>query len=138
MNTKFEITKTVLTLSNLPISDSRIENTIFTWFSNPRTKEKGGMRLTEQGFNSLKTVFKFYDIKFQNPIKFTNKFTIWLDKHFQYPFYITSKNICVFDERSAVQLIVFSGDIQKYYRANIRFAEKQQDSNQKETSLTQE
>jgi hypothetical protein len=129
MNQKFEITKLVLETMGFPFDQKRIEKTIPTWWQNPRKKENGGLRLTEQGFEALqKADIKFYEIKFDEPLTLTNKLTIWLDQNLDCPYYFTSRKIWVFGERTAVQMVLFSGNIQKYQRAHERFAEKQKSS----------
>jgi hypothetical protein len=39
---------------------------------------------------------------------------IWLDRFIDSPYYIDKNSIVVFKEKTAVQLILFNGDIQKY------------------------
>lgn len=125
MNPKYEITKLVLESLKLPTDDERIRKTIPTWWVNPRRKETGGLRLTEQGFECLcKADIKYYEIKFDEPLNYTNQFAIWIDRNLDCPFYITSRKIYVFGERMAVQLVLFEGNIQKFKRAKERFQQK--------------
>lgn len=125
MNPKYEITKLVLESLKLPTDDERIRKTIPTWWVNPRRKETGGLRLTEQGFDCLcKADIKYYEIKFDEPLNYTNQFAIWIDRNLDCPFYITSRKIYVFGERMAVQLVLFEGNIQKFKRAKERFQQK--------------
>jgi hypothetical protein len=129
MNPKHEITKAVLEFLDLPADDRRIKQTIPTWWVNPRNKDKGGLRLTDQGFDCLtKAGIKHYELKFDEPIEYTNELIIWIDQNIDCPFYITNKKIWVFGEKLAVQLVLFSGNIAKFHRAQKRFAEKQKDS----------
>ena len=58
---------------------------------------------------------------------FTNKLVIWIDQNLESPFYLTSKQIYVFGEKIAVQLVLFSGNIAKFQRAKERFTEKSLD-----------
>lgn len=125
MNQKFEITKLVLEITGVSFDKKRIEKTIPIWWQNPRRKEKGGLRLTEQGFEALqKADIKSYEIKFDEPLIPTNKLIVWIDQNIDCPYYITSKKIWVFGEKTAVQLVLFSGNIQKFQRAHERFSEK--------------
>lgn len=125
MNLKHEITKKVLESLDLTADEKRIKQTIPVWWVNPRKKEKGGLRLTEQGFECLcKADIKFYEIKFDEPIFFTNQLAIWIDQNINCPFYLTPKKIFVSGEKMAVQLVLFSGNIQKYHRAHQKFKEK--------------
>lgn len=125
MNQKFEITKIVLDTLELPNDEERIRKTIPTWWYNTRRKEKGGLRLTEQGFEALqKADIKSYEIKFDEPLTPTNKLIVWIDQNIDCPYFITSRKIWVFGEKTAVQLVLFSGNIQKFQRAHERFSEK--------------
>jgi hypothetical protein len=129
MNPKYEITKIVLESLGLTADEKRIKQTIPTWWVNPRNKEKGGLRLTDQGFECLvKADIKCYEIKFEEPIIYTNQLAIWIDQNIEFPFYITKRSIHVFGEKLAVQLVLFSGNIAKFHRAQKRFAEKQKNS----------
>lgn len=129
MNPKHEITKAVLESLGLPADEQRIKKTIPTWWVNTRNKLKGGLRLTEQGFECLqKADIKCYEIKFEEPILFTNELAIWIDQNIDCPFYLTARKIWVFGEKTAVQLVLFSGNIAKFHRAQKRFAEKQKTS----------
>jgi hypothetical protein len=123
---KHEITKLVLEAKGLVADEKRVKQTIPIWWVNPRKKEKGGLRLTEQGFECLQQAdLKFYDVRFDEPIFFTNKLAIWIDQNIDCPFYLTEKRIYVFGEQLAVQLVLFSGNIAKFQRAKQRFSEKQ-------------
>ena len=129
MNQKFEITRIVLQSQGIDATDQRIKKTIPTWWVNPRNKTKGGLRLTDQGFDCLaKAGIKHYELKFDEPIAYTNELIIWIDQNIDCPFYITNKKIWVFGERLAVQLVLFSGNIAKFHRAQKRFTEKQKTS----------
>jgi len=125
MNPKHEITKIVLEANGLIADEKRIKQTIPIWWVNPRKKEKGGLRLTEQGFECLQQAdIKYYEIRFDEPIFVTNKLAIWIDQNINCPFYLNNKRIWVFGEKMAVQLILFSGNISKFQRAQERFTEK--------------
>lgn len=83
---------------------------------NPRKKNIGGMRLTDEGFAIFteQMDMKSYDIAFPKEFTLTNQVTIWLDRFIDGPYYITKKSIIVFKEKTAVQLVLFSGDVQKF------------------------
>ena len=118
MNQKTEITKRILNSMGLDPSDDRVRKTIPTWWFSTRQKEKGGLRLTEQGFDAFRNAgIKEYRIKFEDPIYFTNHLMIWLDHFIDCPFYLRNQDIYVFSEKMAVQLVLFSGNIYKYSAA---------------------
>lgn len=118
MNQKNEITKHILNSMGLDASDNRVKKTIPTWWYSTRHKNKGGLRLTEQGFEAFKKAgIKEYRVEFQDQIHFTNQLMIWLDNFIDCPFYLRHKEIYVFSEKMAVQLVLFSGNIYKYSAA---------------------
>ena len=118
MNQKIEITKKVLELQGITPDDDRVKKTIPTWWFSTRSKEKGGLRLTEQGFECFqKAGITSHKIRFEKPIVVTNQVLIWFDQLIDCPFYITSKEIHVFNDKIAVQLVLFSGNIERYVRA---------------------
>jgi hypothetical protein len=118
MNQKTEITKRILESMGLDANDERVRKTIPTWWFSTRQKEKGGLRLTEQGFDAFRNAgIKEDRIKFDDPIYFTNQLMIWLDHFIDCPFYLRNQDIYVFSEKMAVQLVLFSGNIYKYSAA---------------------
>ncbi len=126
MNPKFDITKLVLETAGLPTDNVRVKKTIPTWWFSTRQKSKGGLRLTEQGFNALqKADIKCYEIKLEEPPAFTNEFIIWLDQNLDCPYFITNRKIWVFGEKTAVQLVLFPDNISKFFRAHKNFQEKE-------------
>jgi hypothetical protein len=116
MDQKHHLTKIVSTQLGWPTDAKTLEKNHILLWQNPRKKSQGGMRLTDEGF----TVFteqmdmKSYDIEFPKEFTLTNQVTIWLDRFVDGPYYITKKSIVVFKEKTAVQLILFSGDVQKF------------------------
>lgn len=105
----------------LPATEERVRKTIPTWWYSTRQKEQGGLRLTEQGFEAFqKAGIKEYRVKFEDNIQFTNQLIIHLDQLIDSPFYLRNKEIYVFNEKMAVQLVLFSGNIQKYTLAKVR------------------
>lgn len=85
-------------------------------WQNPRAKKQGGYRLSEEGFKVFteQMDMKSYDIDFPNEFTLTNQVTIWLDHFIDGPYFVTKKSIIVFKEKTAVQLVLFSGDVQKF------------------------
>ena len=126
MNQKDKITSIILNELSIENNPANFNKYFKLWWQNPRSKKTGGLRLTELGFMALeKAEIKSYKIKFDNPIEiFENKFIIWLDNSINCPFFITPKEIYVFGEKTAVQMILFSGDLKMLYKANTRNKEK--------------
>jgi hypothetical protein len=89
-----------------------------------RKKEKGGLRLTEQGFTCFQQAdIKFYRVQFDQKLEYTNQLVIWLDRYIDCPFYITNKEIFVFNEKMAIQLVLFSGNVAHFTSIKAKNAE---------------
>jgi len=105
------------------------------WWLNPRAKRTGGMRLSSEGYEALRKLdLEEFSVDLPEDIEFTNQTFLWLDKYVDCPYYLTHKNIKLFDSSMAVQLILFSGNIQKFGLARAKsVALKQQQNNLKKT-----
>ncbi len=85
------------------------------WWWNFRSKDSGGLRLTEEAITFIQenAKIKTYKIEFPKEFAFTPQVLVWLDNFIDSPFYITKKFIIVLKERAAFELYLFSGDIRK-------------------------
>ena len=120
MNQKIKITKYIAEQFNLPTDDKSIKKLIPAWWFNPRKKEIGGLRLTDEGFARATAHLKSYKVMFDEPVEYTNQLIIWLDHFINCPWYVTKKEIFVFNEKMAVQLVLFSGNITRYGAAKAK------------------
>jgi hypothetical protein len=116
LDVKSQLTKIVSNQLGWPADTKSLQKNNAVLWQNPRKKEVGGMRLTEQGYEVFTTQMemKSYDIEFPKDFTLTNQVMIWLDRFIDGPWHITKKSIVVFKEKTAVQLILFSGDVQKF------------------------
>jgi hypothetical protein len=130
MDQRIEITRVVLESIGLDATEKRVKETLPIWWQNPRQKDSGGLRLTDQGYTCLKQAdIKDYKIDLPKEIEWTNQLIIRMDQFIDCPFYLTKKAIYVFGEKMAVQLVLFSGNIQKYGLSKaMSVARKQQES----------
>lgn len=120
-NQKIEITKYILTQLNIPITEQIIRKKLSLWWKNPRDKVKGGLGLTSEGFSALNEAkIKNYHIKFNELLEFDSKTILGLDNFITAPFFINQKEIWIFDEFNAVQLVLFEGNVKKFITAKIR------------------
>ncbi len=86
-----------------------------TWWWNYRQKSSGGLRLTEEGFNFIieNTEIRSYKVDFPKDLKITPQILIYLDRFITCPYFVEKTSITVFEEKSALELYLFSGDIKK-------------------------
>jgi hypothetical protein len=95
--------------------DGDIEKLKILWWQNLRSKDEGGLRLTDLGIEFIKTQadIKVYEIKLPKEIKITAQILIWLDQFITSPWYLSKNTISVLSEKSAFELYLFSGDVKK-------------------------
>jgi len=85
------------------------------WWYNTRQKDVGGLRLTDNGFDVINKIeLQTYDIPYPRDMPMTTQIIIFLDKFIDCPYYLTNRSITVTNERKAVELGLFSGDLRKY------------------------
>ena len=78
-------------------------------------KNVGGLRLTDQGYDTIKEIgLATYDIPYPKDMPLTTQVIIFLDKFIDCPYYLTNRSITVTNEKKAVELTLFSGDLRKY------------------------
>jgi hypothetical protein len=85
------------------------------WWQNTRQKDTGGLRLTEEGFEIIKKLeITFYEILLPQDMPLTTQVIIFLDKFIDCPYFVTNKYLYVTNEKKAVELSLFSGDVRRY------------------------
>ena len=115
---KVEITKNILNILNPGYSEKDFKHAFGSWWISTRKKNRGGLRLTPEGFNAfINADIKNYRILYDSPVFFSNQILIWLDQFIECPFFVTPDGIYVFGEKMAVQLVLFSGNIAKFSHA---------------------
>jgi hypothetical protein len=119
MNLKTDFTKYIAEQHKLPVDEKSIKKYISVWWANPRQKDKGGLELTGDGFARASGHITFYKVDIIEPIEFTNQVILWLDNLIDYPWYLTKKSIFVSNEKMAIQLVLFSGDIIRFSAAKV-------------------
>ena len=130
MDQKDQFSQAFLKAAGLEFDDITISKKRAEWWYNVRTKENGGLRLTDQGLEFVTDIAKLktYNVKFPKDVKITPQILIWLDQFIKSPYHITKKDITVLTEMAAFELYLFSGDIQKmgYSKAlSKRFSQEQ-------------
>ena len=116
MNWKETSTKVFLKQAGIAISESSLAEYMPVWWQNTREKDSGGLRLTEAGMLFLmeKLELATYDIPFPPDFKITTQVVIFLDKFIDCPYFLTNKGLTVTNEKKALELHLFSGDVRKY------------------------
>jgi hypothetical protein len=112
-----KITYTKLFLKELGKSynDLSVKEHMPLWWYNTRQKDVGGLRLTEDGFDIINQIgIQTYDIPYPRDVPITTQIIIHLDKFIDCPYYLTARSLTVTNERKAVELGLFSGDLRKY------------------------
>lgn len=108
-------TKIFLKQLGQSINDQNVKAMMPIWWYNTRNKEVGGLRLTEEGYEVVKKAeITTYDIPFPLDMPLTTQVIIFLDQFINCPYYLTNRGITVTNEKKAVELSLFSGDIRKY------------------------
>lgn len=110
------LTKVFLKQADLPTDDNSVRSYTFRWWKNPRKKLNSGLALTQEGFQFLTNTLelKYYTIPFPKDFQFTVQIILWLDQFIDCPHYYNQKEIMVFKEKKAAELMLFAGDVRKY------------------------
>ena len=109
-------TKIFLKNKEKSIDAANVKLHMHKWWQTHRSKDKGGLRLTEEGFNFLTTELelKSYTIPFTEPIDLSPQVIIFFDRNMDCPYFLTNSAITVFSEKKSFELYMFSDDIRKY------------------------
>lgn len=109
-------TKIFLQTQNKSLDEATVRIFHKTWFKNTRTKNIGGLRLTEKGYEYLVSELnlKEYEVPFTADIELNPQLVIFFDQFLDCPYYLTTRSLTVFSERKAFELHFFADDIRKY------------------------
>lgn len=116
MNWKDTYTKIFLKQAGIAITDATVKEYFAVWWQNTRIKSEGGLRLTDEGFRFITEDLNLsiYDVPYPANFEITTQIIIFLDKFIDCPYYMGRKSISVTNEKKALELHLFSGDIRKY------------------------
>lgn len=115
MNWKETYTKIFLKELGKAVSDANVKEYMPLWWQNTRNKGSGGLRLTDRGYEVLMQIeLATYDIPYPKDMPLTTQVIIFLDQFIDCPYYLTNRSITVTNEKKAVELTLFSGDLRKY------------------------
>ena len=96
--------------------EANIKHHMYKWWQSHRSKDVGGLRLSDEGFDFLinELELKMYEVPFTEPIELSPQTIIFFDRNMDCPYYLTNQSITVFSERKSFELYMFSDDIRKY------------------------
>jgi len=115
MDKKDIYTRSILKAANLAINDDLVKSKKISWWYNIRSKNEGGLRLTEEGIKFIEeeAKIKIYTVEFPAALTLTSQIYVWLDNFINSPYFLSKKEIIVTEEKTAFELYLFSGDVQK-------------------------
>ena len=116
MISKETYTKIFLQQKDRSIDAANVKLHLYKWWQSHRSKDVGGLRLSEDGFEFLTKELELqcYEIPFTEPIDLSPQTIIFFDRTMDSPYYLTNQSITVFSERKSFELMLFSDDIRKY------------------------
>ena len=104
-----------MSLSKNPISDFIIKNlsvhyqhelNFFIVFKNAK-----GTRFTGRGLDLAKDLWKNYTVKLPENYKVLNKTLLLLDERMSWPYYLSKRQLILFNEMDAFEFSLYQGDI---------------------------
>ena len=115
VNWKETYTKIFLKELGKTIDETNVKQYMPLWWKNTRNKGTGGLRLTDEGMDVVTEIgLATYDIPYPKDMPLTTQVIIFLDQLIDCPYYLTNRSITVTNEKKAVELTLFSGDLRKY------------------------
>ena len=114
MISKEAYTKIFLKQANISLGENTLKEYMPVWWKN--TRRTGGLRLTDEGseFITERLEIQVYEVPFPVDFTLTTQVIIFLDKYINCPYLLAEDGIVVTNERKAMELMLFSGDIRKY------------------------
>ena len=109
-------TKIFLKQADKSIDPANVELHLHKWWYSRRLKKKGGLRLSDEGYEFLVRDLELqeHEVPFTDQIELSPNVIIFLDQYLDCPYYLTHKSLTVFSEKAAFKLHMFSDDIRKF------------------------
>ena len=116
MISKETYTKIFLNSLGRSTDEANVKLHLHKWWQSKRTKEDGGLRLSEEGYEFLVSELELqeYEIPFNANIDLSPQTVIFFDQFLDCPYYLTNQSLTVFSEKKSFELYMFSDDIRKY------------------------
>mgnify|MGYP001072373819 CR=1 FL=1 len=108
-------TKVFLKQLGKVVTEVTVKEHMYLWWQNNRSKDSGGLRLTQEGLDLISQLdIAIYEIPFPKDMRLTAQTIIFLDQFIDCPYFLTNDYVIVTNEKKAVELTLFSGDVRKY------------------------
>jgi hypothetical protein len=119
---KVTLTKDILGQLSMPTDAKTIGKYSKTWWRNSRPNHPNSLRLSDAGFEVFTEQLNLtrYEIDMPKDTEWTSQLVLRLDNFMESPYYIQKKTMTVFREKTAIELILYGGDVQKYTWAKDR------------------
>lgn len=115
----------------LTLADENVDGLEVKIWYNLRNRTNS-LRLTDLGLELIqKANLRLYEIDLPKDFKMSAQILIWLDRFLESPYHLNNKKITVITEKAAMEMHLFSGDLQKYGLSKSINKRLTQDSNQK-------
>lgn len=126
---KVVYTKIFLKELGQSVTEQNVKAMLPLWWYNTRDKEVGGLRLTDDGIDTITKIdITTYNIPYPMDMPMTTQVIIFLDHFIDCPYYLNNKSIIVLNEKKAVELTLFSGDLRKYGLTKAMTRQKQDEN----------
>lgn len=128
IDAKLKLTKLLISALEFSDDEDSVRKYHNVWWKNIRNSSSSRMRLTKAGFLAFKDKLnlKTYQIDIQK-INFTNQILLNLDKFIDGPYYLDNNNITVFREKTAIELVLYEGDLKKFIAAKLACEKRKKD-----------
>jgi hypothetical protein len=129
---KNDITEAILNGLGLPHYEEDVKKHISLWWANP-AKSSRSLQLTKEGFDVFNKVeIKFFKVSLpeETNLTMTGQFHLDLIRSMRCPFYISHRKRCIFvtDDKTAVQLILYGGNINQFVKIKAQTRKKALDN----------
>jgi hypothetical protein len=93
-----------------------VEKYYKAWWRNTRFENQNSLRLSDAGYIAFteKLNLTKYEIEIPKDTEWTAQLVLRLDNFLESPYYIRQHSIVVFREKTAIELILYGGNVQKY------------------------
>jgi hypothetical protein len=113
---KLAYTKVFIKSNGEALSAENIKLKLRLWWKNNRNTVNHSLRLTDAGleFVQRNLDIKTYEVPFPADLDLKPQVLLYLDKFIDCPYHLSEESIIVLNERKAIELHLFSGDVRKY------------------------